>query len=215
MSYILDALKKSDQERKQGDVPDLQTMHVPVTIEVGPVRWPYFIIIILMLSLAFVQGMLRPWEEDAQVDMRDDKSTASQLVVNSQPLPAEDKKPQLVAATSSAPLAVRATAEKSVSKPVVAAAVVAETPALNVDAVQHLYDMPPLVQQAIPEMVFAGHVFSSSAEQRSVIINGHFMSEGEVIIGKLRIEKITAKGIVFDYNGQLFRMDILQDWSFD
>jgi len=28
MSYILDALKKSDQERKQGDVPNLQTVHV-------------------------------------------------------------------------------------------------------------------------------------------------------------------------------------------
>jgi len=30
MSYILDALKKSDLQRKQGEVPTLQTVHLPV-----------------------------------------------------------------------------------------------------------------------------------------------------------------------------------------
>ena len=62
MSYILDALKKSDHERKQGTVPGLQTVHIPVSIESSASRWPYFFIVFLLLSLAFVLGMLRPWD---------------------------------------------------------------------------------------------------------------------------------------------------------
>ena len=64
-------------------------------------------------------------------------------------------------------------------------------------------------------MIFAGHVFSSQVDQRSVIINDHYLNEGDIIIDNLKVEQITKSGIVFNYNAQLFRMDILQNWSFD
>ena len=75
--------------------------------------------------------------------------------------------------------------------------------------------MPALVQQAIPDMEFAGHVYSSNPEQRSVIINGRSMAEGETVVEGLRVEQITEKGVVFDYQNQLFQMPILQNWAFD
>ena len=90
-----------------------------------------------------------------------------------------------------------------------------ETPSLDIGAVPHLSEMPRLVQEAIPQMTFAGHVYSTNAEQRSVIINGHSMSEGDRVIAGLRVEQITRDGIIFNYRDQLFRMEILQDWSFD
>jgi hypothetical protein len=88
-------------------------------------------------------------------------------------------------------------------------------PSLQIESVPHLSDMPDLVQQAIPDMSFSGHVYSSDIRQRSVIINGHSMGEGEMLIKGLVVEQITSNGIIFSYQGQLFRMDILQDWSFD
>ena len=72
-----------------------------------------------------------------------------------------------------------------------------------------------LIQQAVPDMVFAGHVYSSQPAQRSVIINGASMNEGDRVIQALRVEQITRDGVIFNYQGQLFRVEILQDWSFD
>jgi len=211
MSYILDALKKSDQERRQGDVPDLQTVHIPVKMESGPARWHYVVIILLMLSLTFVLGLLRPWEAQtgAPLDMQTDKKieldeSPSVHSLAEQPKRMVEKPPQ------------SNQTERQLKAPVIVEQNIAiKAPSLDIDSVQHLYDMPTLVQQAIPEMTFAAHVFSSNVEQRSVIINGHAMSEGEVVIDGLKIEQITQTGIVFNFNGQLFRMDILQDWSFD
>ena len=88
-------------------------------------------------------------------------------------------------------------------------------PSLDIESVPHLSEMPELIQQGIPQMSFAGHVYSSNAEQRSVIINGHSMAEGDVVITGLVIEQITSDGVIFNYQGQLFRMQILQDWSFN
>ena len=78
-----------------------------------------------------------------------------------------------------------------------------------------LSELPPDVQQAIPNMVFAGHVYSSNPAQRSIIINGYAMSEGDVVVGNLKVKQITRDGVIFDYQSQLFRVNILQDWSFD
>ncbi|MCW8957333.1 MAG: general secretion pathway protein GspB, partial [Gammaproteobacteria bacterium] len=88
-------------------------------------------------------------------------------------------------------------------------------PSLFLQSVPHLRDMPSLVQQAIPDMEFAGHVYSSNAEQRSVIINDRSMAEGETVVDGLKVEQITKQGVVFNYQGNLFQMPVLQDWAFD
>ena len=211
MSYILEALKKSDQERRQGDVPDLQTVHIPIAMESDPARWPYVIIVLLMLSLTFVLGMLRPWETQVTVPdvVQVDKKIEPIALL---PARAIVDQPQRMVENHPQSNQTERQLKKAV---VVEQSSKSNNPSLDLDSVQHLYDTPPLVQQAIPEMTFAAHVFSSNVEQRSVIINGHSMSEGEVVMDGLKIEQITQNGIVFNYNDQLFRMDVLQDWSFD
>jgi len=52
MSTILDALKKSEQERKLTQVPTLSTMSAPVE----PTRWPMYIIILLLFVLLGLFG---------------------------------------------------------------------------------------------------------------------------------------------------------------
>ena len=41
------------------------------------------------------------------------------------------------------------------------------------------------------------------------------MEVGDNLMPGLSIESITINGVVFAYQGSLFRVDILQDWSFD
>ena len=53
MSYILDALKKSEQERGQGNVPSVQTVHSSSLNYRSDkkARWPYILIIAVILNL--------------------------------------------------------------------------------------------------------------------------------------------------------------------
>ncbi len=228
MSYILDALKKSDHERKQGSVPGLQTVHLPVSIESSSSRWPYIVIAFLMLSLAFVLGLLRPWDDSIQTvenNIVKEKDTTEKIinpvskvqkelaVINPRTQQRQNDAKVPVVIQQAEPL--KKEIYQVVKKPEPSVEFIEKTPSPEIDSVPHLYDMPPLVQQAIPDMIFAGHVYSSDANQRSVIVNGHSMSEGEVVIDGLKVEKITQKGVEFNYRGQLFRMEILQDWSFD
>lgn len=219
MSYILEALKKSDQERKQGEVPGLQSVHIPVTVDShSSNRWLYIVIVLLLLSLAFVIGMLRPWSYQPGQDVAIIQTVTPVVVETEVPVKETPETkiietPQSLVSKEIQPTAVETFKQVEVVKePTV---VIEQTPSLEMDAVPHLSEMPSLVQQAIPDMSFAGHVYSSQVSQRSVIINGHSMSEGDVIINGLKVEQIIQNGVVFNYQGQLFRVDILQDWSFD
>ena len=66
MSFILDALKKLEQKRQRGSVPDLMTVHVPVQREIKkrPV-WPYLIIGALFLNAALFLVWLQPKKPSA------------------------------------------------------------------------------------------------------------------------------------------------------
>jgi len=66
MSFILDALKKLEQKRQRGSVPDLMTVHVPVQREIRkrPV-WPYLIIGALFLNAALFLVWLQPKKPSA------------------------------------------------------------------------------------------------------------------------------------------------------
>lgn len=66
MSFILDALKKLEQNRQRGSVPDLMTVHVPVQQEMKkrPI-WPYLIIGALVLNAALLLIWLQPWRSSS------------------------------------------------------------------------------------------------------------------------------------------------------
>lgn len=51
MSYILEALKKSEQERERGNIPDLQSIHTPVEQEASRSHlWIYIILVSIILA---------------------------------------------------------------------------------------------------------------------------------------------------------------------
>ncbi len=63
MSYILDALKKSEKERQRGTVPDLLTDQD--IIEQEPKKrllWPYLLLVALLLNAFLLVWWLGPWQ---------------------------------------------------------------------------------------------------------------------------------------------------------
>jgi general secretion pathway protein B len=63
MSYILDALKKSEQERQRGAVPNLHTVQAPVTgVREHRSRWPLVVALALLLNAGLLVWWLYPWQ---------------------------------------------------------------------------------------------------------------------------------------------------------
>ena len=211
MSYILEALKKSEQERKRGDVPDLQTVHLPIFAQSQSHKWPYVVIVFLLLVLAFVLGMVMKWDDDKIISETPQSNV--EIPKNTASVEQTIEPPVVEAPVMQTQQAVK-TESTYIAEPVVNRSI-EEIPSLEMNSAPLLSELPSLIQQGIPKMTFAGHVYSSNPSQRSVIINGHAMGEGDVIMNNLRVEQITRSGVVFKFEGQLFRIDILQDWSFE
>jgi len=243
MSYILDALKKSDSERKQGDVPNLQTIHIPIDNEPQAPLALYGLIAFLLLWLAFLIGWLVADKEPSGIELAHIEHTETKQVVKSesklevqpadiaiksqsvnrvvepiQPKHIESKsikpkssikKSAVVEVVKSAPKVIDVPSKKLMPPKT------QNTDIADISAIPYLHEMPDYQQQSVPQMTFAGHVYSSNKASRSVIINDVFMSEGDELLPEINVVEITASGVVFSLSGSYFRIDILQDWSFD
>lgn len=196
MSYILEALKKSEQERHRGRTPDLQALHTAPAQTDRPRRWwPYA----LMLALLLNAGLLLtwyPWEAT-----RPEPAAApapSTIVAPTPPKPAVAppvlQMPSPVPATTTPPAA---------QTPVLAA----PTPPQE-NRILPLSDLPPEVRRGIPEMSFAVHLYSAKPAERMVSINGKMMKEGQEVTTGLKLEQITSDGMIFSYQGYRFKRGV-------
>jgi len=64
MSYILDALKKSDQQRQLGATPTLQAAQVTVAAPKRPMLIYYGLLAAVLLVTGIIIGWLRPWQPE-------------------------------------------------------------------------------------------------------------------------------------------------------
>src|SRR4051812_28648241 len=63
MSYILDALRKSDQQRQRGLAPTLLTAQAATSGTRSPSLLAYGSLAVVLLAVGVVIGWLRPWQE--------------------------------------------------------------------------------------------------------------------------------------------------------
>ncbi|MDY0041285.1 MAG: hypothetical protein RBS57_13315, partial [Desulforhabdus sp.] len=95
MSYILEALKKSDQERSRGSTPGLQTIHTSVAVESKKRRgWLSLLILALFVNAGLLLWWLQPWKS---AEPGPDRPTVrEQTAAASHPpaSPAKDDEPQ-------------------------------------------------------------------------------------------------------------------------
>jgi len=91
MSYILDALKKSEKERQRGTAPDLLTVQEPVLREKKTRRvWPYIIFAVLIFGMGLAAYRLIPWQS------KNEKTVTSTVALQkSEPKPAESLQPEV------------------------------------------------------------------------------------------------------------------------
>lgn len=232
MSYILDALKKSEQERGHGSAPSVQTLHSSsLNYHSNKTQlWPYFLLAAIGINLAAlfyfivaktdVEAIAREQEDSRERQAITEtkpviSGTTQTGIVNIVPAAAEasDKAESIVYK----PVSMPGTDRKTGLKTVVAST---QTAAVETGQLQHarntvleMDELPLDVVQQIPVLEFSAHVYSSNPLQRSIVINGRFMEEGDRLAGDLFLNEITPDGAIFDFQGQLFHQGVVSAWN--
>lgn len=190
MSFILDAIKKSDRKRNEARTPDLDPAHAQdLPASRRPVwRW------LLLVALLF-NGALLFW-------YLTDERTAPAVVAESQaPVSGRLAAPQATTsaaerASRQAPLAA-AGAESS-------AAASSEIPLFRT-RIYAIAELPPAVRRRIPELHMSLHAYSSEdVAGRMVRVNDQILRQGGVLEGKFLLEEIRADGAIFRFEGYRF-----------
>ena len=91
MSYILDALRKSEEERQQGTVPDFMT--VQDTIVQQPKKrllLPYLLIVSLIINAALLAWWLVPWQSKKSGQVKSHPTVGQQPEFKRVALPSQD-----------------------------------------------------------------------------------------------------------------------------
>lgn len=227
MSYILDALRKSQQARQPGSAPRTGAVH-NISLALPVNGWWLALGVVLLLGI--VAAALLFW-----------RNTVAHLP---DPPPAPVTSEPVVAAPASAPATpVPVAAEASAGKTVpvtdlaeqaklpapapppkkIIAARTGKKPALNrrsetiktaaappvplvMDDTPLLQQMPQDFQRALPALAVTIHVYSQDESQRILFINNREYHKGSQLEGGIRVEDIVPDGAVLSFRGERFKL---------
>jgi len=224
MSYILDALNKSEQERQDRRAPNLGTVHHGPKAASGYRKdWLAGILILVLINSALVFYWL-----SRQASPQAAPSAQPPLSQRAAPQPAPSQPASSQSAISQA--VSRPAPQPQVAAPEqgqdVAPAIgmlitpndmrrapsAATTPA---DKAVPISELPLQVQRQIPDLVFSSHIYSDDSSFRMVNIDGRSIREGEMVNEQIRLERITEEGVILTYQDYTFEVSVLRDWSFN
>lgn len=235
MSYILDALKKAESERKLGSIPNVYSPAPSASDMADGQSWrkwlPWLLatstFAVLLLGLAWLQ----PWRQQAPVALNPALAVPVAPPAAAPPPPvapraiAETKIEPAAAASAAASSAIQqpekapispqpapSTTEKTaaaIMPPVMKASssepVSAPSPS-DEDLAGTLHDLPQNLQAELPAIVVNGYIYAKNPADRSVLINQKLLHEGDQIAPQFVLEKMLPKGAILSYKGYRYRV---------
>ncbi len=212
MSFILDALRKSEIERQRQSGPIMAEFPVARDDRRLPVALVVIGLLLAVNIAVVVYFMLRDTGSPAAVT-----ANAEQTVATDPPPPAAAPASQLLPAVTS-PLESQSLAVEDNPEP---PAVYYETPATQApgapdptllpEAGPDYHSAPPggdfpavAAATGLPELTVDLHVFTTDPAKRAVFINGRRYTQGARIAEGPMIEEITAEGVLLSYRGRRF-----------
>lgn len=214
MSYILDALKKSEQERGNGSIPGVQTVHSSsLNYNNKKTYWPYILIAAVLLNLIAIIYFVLDKENNTIVEAvaTKDQSTAEIISAPAKTIEqAQEENKQTTQITATEKPTTLNTVEISSEKQTVPAT---SREITSERTIVEYYDLPEHIKQQLPKIIITAHVYSSNPAQRSIVINNNFMEESEYVIDDLVLYEITRDGAIFSYHETLFHRGIVNTWQ--
>ena len=232
MSYILDALKKADQERAAGHVPDLETVHLHEPTVRKHYRWLWILTALFIFNGVLV-ALLAPRHdaEDAPESLAapDEHVSASPDTSRSRPLaesapvvrkapprvirtaPQVQERPRVAVTRPVSPRVQPTTVQNLPAAPPVAVAppspVAAQPPTTSSASAGRLPEWDELSLDfrsgfSMPHLDV--HVYDTDPSRRFVLVNMQKFREGDRLPNGAVIEKILPDGMQLSYQGTRF-----------
>jgi general secretion pathway protein B len=202
MSYILDALRKSDQQRQRGAAPTLLAGQATAVAPKQPAFLAYGLLAAVLVGAGMAIGWLRPWQPasapsemapkpELQVQNATPSAQAAPALVPTKPQRPARAKPKTDGTPREADAAVPGkTAPPPPEQPVGTA----DADAARVQTVISMAELPLPVQQELPPMEISVHAYSANPGDRLVGINNRMLREGAYVVPGLKLEQITPPG---------------------
>lgn len=202
MSFILEALKKSEKQQQKKNGRVIRTVHEPAPGKGKSSRFRGIgFLILLLVNIAALLWFFSPWQSAS---------------------PSTELKEQLVSA-SQKNVATDHTIPAAVSAPVKQDDRVSETRSLqsvptkpqravkslpvprNEKKVYLLSQLPLSIQKRLPTLKMSLHAFNRDQSSASLVqLNDRILREGDSVTDRIHLEKITADGVVLRYDGYRF-----------
>jgi general secretion pathway protein B len=204
MSFILDALKKSETERQQQSTAEFSS--VPTSsADANPARWLWLLAALLLINFAVLIGiLLRPTANPpGQPDTAVNDSVATVAPAPpSAPATATSFSEQVATAVREQPAA--GSGDATAAEP---ARAVPESPPVRATTTAPVATLDELRLNgtiALPELHLDIHVFSDDPAARFVFINMDKHREGSRIAAGPVVKEITPDGVILEYQGKDF-----------
>jgi len=234
MSYILDALKKSEQQRGTLDRP----VSRPALISGNDNRKRHFGFSIIFVMAALLAGwFIAQWQQGPDKQKIESAAPISFKEVSvkqhsvdisqSETVESKSVEPIVVAQTMQPPAIAdsRAPVIHVEEQPPVFTSVSPASPVSDMHAVpvsegdvyseiaanraiRSLHELPIAVQQSMPEIKIEGHIYDVDPHARMVIINGKVRKEKHIIASGVMLKEITPDGVIISYQGDLFHIGV-------
>lgn len=227
MSYILEALKKSQAERQLGELPSIHAPQVQLhdgAASASARRTPVWLALGgVTVAVAAALLLWQLWQADAAAPA----AAAVVPAVLAQAVPAPLPVAAPPAAVAPAPVAAsvppaataapvhhaRPVAEpkqetpgQAAPPPVAAPApAVPPTPAAE-ESVPGMRDLPEPIQRQIPAIAIGGYIYSKNPADRLLLIDKVLRHEGEELAPGLVLEKLQPKAAIFSFKGYRYRV---------
>lgn len=211
MSYILDALRKSDRERLRGAAPTLLAAQATAVASRQPALLSYGFVALALVGAGVAIGWLRPWQQEEAPPAR--RFAAEPLEpAPSPPAPPElasksEPKARLPSAKPGAPRQAATEASRKAAAPALEQRANTGAAAPAPSAVS-MAELPLSIQQALPAMSITVHAYSAKPADRLVGINSRLLREGDEVASDLKLERITPEGMILNYRGYSFRRGV-------
>lgn len=234
MSYILEALKKSERERNLGAIPDLDTIQEQVATRSN--WWPWLVVALVLLNGAIGIAFFtwRPADQAASQSQGGGDMQRLRAVTNPAPAVSDRREassaqaelsesPAREAVSGSVPIHNQSPPEESgaalakadpietqpepvPTEPSAAAPLIDEPVDLPVakPSVTKWEDMPADFRARVARPEIDVHAYSSQPQRRFVLIELKKYRQGERLNSGVEIETITEDGVIFSDQGTRF-----------
>jgi general secretion pathway protein B len=211
MSFILDALKKAESERNRRVAPVLMDARIAPPRRRLP-GWVWALGAVLLVNLGLLAWLLlrTPPQQTGGADAAGVTSTALPVADDVDP---DQPAPAVVAPVTPAPPPTQSAqmpAPGAAAPPIApqlpagAAGVRAATPS-DEESLPTLAELQA-AGVALPALQLDLHIYDLAPAGRSVLLNGQRLREGEYTPNGVKLERVTAQGVVLEAGGRRFRL---------